>query len=96
MNKLFFRCKNCLFPSTKPDLHFDEKGVCMACKYVKHYKSIDWKKRKEDFLKLIGGFFNNTELFKLLLSSKNKDFYFLTFNKPSSIIPPEFSMSFYS
>ena len=53
MKKIFFRCKNCLFPSTKPDLHFDEKGVCMACKYVKHYKSIDWQKRKEDFLKLI-------------------------------------------
>lgn len=53
MNKLFFRCKKCLLPSTKPDLHFDEKGVCMACKYTDHYKSIDWNKRKEKLFELI-------------------------------------------
>ena len=26
----FFRCKSCLFPSTKPDLHFDDDGTCGA------------------------------------------------------------------
>ena len=46
MIKLFYRCKNCLLPNTKPDLHFDEKGICMACKYNEYYKSIDWDKRK--------------------------------------------------
>ena len=35
----FFRCKNCLFPSTKPDLHFDEKGVCEACNYTDYYEN---------------------------------------------------------
>ena len=53
MKKLFYRCKNCLFPSTKPDLHFDEKGICMACKYTGYYKSIDWDKRKTFFYDLI-------------------------------------------
>jgi len=53
MKKLFYRCKNCLFPSTKPELHFDEKGICMACKYTEYYKSIDWDKRKKLFFDLI-------------------------------------------
>jgi tRNA(Ile)-lysidine synthase TilS/MesJ len=53
---LFFRCKNCLFPSTKPDLHFNEEGVCMACKYTDYYKNIDWDKRKKDFFDLIDKF----------------------------------------
>ena len=51
--KKISRCKNCLFPSTKPDLHYDEKGICMACKYTVYYKSIDWDQRKKDFLELI-------------------------------------------
>ncbi len=53
MIKLFYRCKNCLLPNTKPDLHFDEKGICMACKYNEYYKSIDWDKRKFFFFDLI-------------------------------------------
>ena len=51
-NKLFFRCKKCLLPSTKPDLHFDTNGICMACKYMKHYKNVNWEKRKQDFFDL--------------------------------------------
>ena len=57
MNKLFYRCKGCLFPSTKPDLHFDEKGICMACKYVDYYKKIDCQKREKEFFKLIDKIF---------------------------------------
>ncbi|EOA4000600.1 hypothetical protein ACH2GF_001978, partial [Campylobacter coli] len=25
-------CKKCVMPDTKPDLHFDEEGVCDACR----------------------------------------------------------------
>jgi N-acetyl sugar amidotransferase len=53
MKKIFYRCKKCLFPSTKPDLHFDDKGVCMACHYVEYHKAIDWKKRENDFYVLL-------------------------------------------
>ncbi len=49
----FKRCKNCLFPSTKPDLHFNEKGVCGACTYTEYYeKEIDWKSKEKEFIKL--------------------------------------------
>ena len=49
----FFRCKNCLFPSTKPDLVFNEKGICGACTYTDYYQNeIDWGKKEEEFKKL--------------------------------------------
>ena len=57
MDKLFYRCKKCLFPSTKPDLHFDEKGICMTCKYVDYYKKIDWQKREKEFFERIAKIF---------------------------------------
>ena len=65
MENLLFRCKRCLFPNTKPDLHFDENGICMACKYTDYYHGeIDWDKRKELFYTLIE---------RVKLSNKNSD-----------------------
>jgi len=53
MKKAFFRCKKCLFPNTKPDLHFDKDGICVACKYTNlHDKEIDWDKKLKEFLEL--------------------------------------------
>ncbi|EAT12533.1 N-acetyl sugar amidotransferase [Bermanella marisrubri] len=46
-------CKRCLFPETKPDLYFDEEGICDACRSAerKHgtEDAIDWEQRKRDF-----------------------------------------------
>lgn len=39
-------CKKCLMPSTKPDLHIDEKGVCNACRAYDARKEVDWSTRK--------------------------------------------------
>ncbi len=41
-------CKNCVMPSTKPDLYFDENGVCDACRNYERRKTIDWAKRKDE------------------------------------------------
>ena len=50
-------CKNCLFPSTKPDLHFTEEGTCSACiAAASKDKGIDWKQREEDFHTIIDKF----------------------------------------
>ena len=47
-------CKKCLFPETKPDLAFNELGVCSACTAAENKNlGIDWKKREEDFFKII-------------------------------------------
>jgi N-acetyl sugar amidotransferase len=50
-------CKRCLFPETKPDLHFNDDGVCSACVGANNKdKNIDWDKRKDDFFKIIDKF----------------------------------------
>lgn len=50
-------CKKCLFPDTKPDLFFDEEGVCDACRSAEQkwerVGSIDWKSRSENFDSII-------------------------------------------
>jgi len=47
-------CKNCLYPETKPDLHFDEKGVCSACTAAElKDKGIDWAQREKEFHEII-------------------------------------------
>jgi len=39
-----------LFPNTKPDLHFDQKGICGACNYTSYYENeINWKQKEEEF-----------------------------------------------
>ena len=40
------RCTRCLYPDTKPDLHFDEEGVCSACRAYDKRKEINWLKRE--------------------------------------------------
>jgi len=47
-------CTKCVMPSTKPDLHFDENGVCDACNSQDDKNNnIDWEQREKEFLELI-------------------------------------------
>nr|BFD31194.1 pseudaminic acid biosynthesis protein PseA [Pigmentibacter ruber] len=46
-------CTKCVMPDTKPDLHFDEYGVCFACRAYDSRKDVDWKKRKEELIQLV-------------------------------------------
>ena len=47
-------CKKCLFPETKPDLFFNEKGVCSACQAAEQKNlGINWEDRKKDFESII-------------------------------------------
>jgi N-acetyl sugar amidotransferase len=45
MEKVIRYCTNCVMPETKPDLHFDENGVCSACRNFKKREAIDWNER---------------------------------------------------
>jgi len=57
MNTQFRYCKKCLFPETKPDLHFTEDGVCSACLAAESKNNgIDWNKREKDFYSIIDKF----------------------------------------
>ncbi len=46
-------CTSCLLPSTKPDLKFNERGVCSACLAYKNRVDIDWVARRKDFEEII-------------------------------------------
>ena len=47
-------CSKCLFPETKPDLFFNDEGVCSACVAADQKdNSIDWKQREIDFNTII-------------------------------------------
>jgi len=45
-------CKRCLYPETKPDLWFDERGVCSACIGFEKRGAVDWAYRREQFVEL--------------------------------------------
>lgn len=50
-------CKKCLFPETKPDLHFTDEGICSACIAAESkYEGIDWDQREKDFYSIIDKF----------------------------------------
>lgn len=47
-------CKICLFPETKPDLFFDDQGVCSACvSSIQKKNEIDWNNREKEFFEII-------------------------------------------
>lgn len=47
-------CKKCLFPETKPDLYFNNEGVCSACIAASDKDlNIDWEARKKEFYKIV-------------------------------------------
>ena len=48
-----FYCTNCLIPSTKPHIKFNQDGICSACTAFVNRPNINWKERKEIFLELI-------------------------------------------
>jgi N-acetyl sugar amidotransferase len=41
-------CKRCIMPDTKPDLKFDEEGVCSACRSYENRTAVDWNVRREE------------------------------------------------
>jgi len=50
-------CKKCLFPETKPDLYFNDEGVCSACIAAdSKFEGIDWEQREKDFYTIIEKF----------------------------------------
>jgi N-acetyl sugar amidotransferase len=42
-------CTRCFYPDTKPDLWFNENGLCAACIAFDGRKEIDWQAREKEF-----------------------------------------------
>ena len=47
------RCITCLYPVTKPDLAFDERGECSACRCYAARPEVDWEARHKELLTLL-------------------------------------------
>lgn len=41
-------CKRCVMPDTRPGIHFDEEGICQACRAHENKDKTDWNKRFEE------------------------------------------------
>lgn len=42
-------CTRCLYPDSKPDIWFDERGVCSACIGFEKRAVVDWAARRREF-----------------------------------------------
>ena len=51
-------CTKCVIPDTKPDIQFDENGVCSACSYYDQRDLIDWDKRNKELMELLDKYRN--------------------------------------
>ena len=40
-------------PDTKPNLSFDEEGICNACRNYEKRDAVDWNKRKEELMSIL-------------------------------------------
>jgi N-acetyl sugar amidotransferase len=67
-------CTNCVMPNTKPDLHFDENGVCDACQsQTSKNEEIDWNSREKEFLDLVHNYKTNLDYDCVIGVSGGKD-----------------------
>ena len=41
-------CSRCVMPETKPDILFDDQGVCSACRHFEARAEIDWTARRAE------------------------------------------------
>lgn len=46
-------CKKCIQPDTRPQIEFDEEGVCPACRYSESLPRVNWKRRKRELLDFV-------------------------------------------
>ena len=46
-------CKICIQPDTRPNIHFNEEGICGACIWELNEKhKVDWTKREDELQKI--------------------------------------------
>jgi len=46
-------CKSCIMPDSKPDLSFDDDGVCNACRNYENRNKVNWEERKAELNQLL-------------------------------------------
>ena len=73
-------CKNCLFPDTKPELEFNEKGICSACVYAEEKETIDWSSRRKELENILDKYRRTNSNYDCIIPvSGGKDSHFQTY-----------------
>lgn len=80
-SRIFFRCKKCVMPNTKPDLFFDDEGICDACRSAEKRNTIDWLAREKQLGQLLKKFHtkNKNNYDCIIPISGGKDSHFQTY-----------------
>lgn len=47
-------CTRCVMPETKPDILFDDDGVCSACRHFADRANVDWDRRRDELEEVLG------------------------------------------
>ena len=83
-------CKKCLYPDTKPQIIFNDEGICSAC--VNHDKKeiIDWDKKRQEFQEILDKYKsrNKTNYDCIIPVSGGKDSHYQTY-----VIKKEFGLN---
>ncbi|MDC3108310.1 N-acetyl sugar amidotransferase [Paracoccaceae bacterium] len=45
-------CRKCIQPNTRPNITFDDEGVCGPCRYFESLKDVNWTKRRTEIEKI--------------------------------------------
>ena len=51
-------CVRCVMPDTKPDLQFDDEGVCSACRAYERRADVDWEERHRELEAILARYCN--------------------------------------
>jgi len=83
-------CKKCLYPDTKPQLIFDENGVCSACVNADLKEEIDWNEKRRELSRILEKFRNKngTNYDCIIPVSGGKDSHYQTY-----VIKKEFGLN---
>ena len=46
-------CRRCVMPETKPDILFDDEGVCSACRHFERRQEVDWDARRHELVEIL-------------------------------------------
>ncbi|MEZ5139554.1 MAG: hypothetical protein R2711_12550 [Acidimicrobiales bacterium] len=52
-------CTRCVMPETKPDILFDDEGVCSACRHFAARTEVDWDARAAELEDILGRYRND-------------------------------------
>lgn len=67
------RCIRCILPETKPNIWFNEDGLCSACINYDERQKIDWPAREQELISLLGKYKNKTNWDCIIPVSGGKD-----------------------